>query len=112
MYLLSDGTPAKYDKTRPSGHSLWDSEIRDAPVLLDGDVLFVCPAECRILLSQWFDAPTNADKPITGVLCDWLQDHRDLLLSGAVGPNPAERLEQIIDWFRQHFERGGYAQAE
>jgi hypothetical protein len=105
MYLRSDGTPEKYDKGRPSGHSLWETVTQKVPLLYNEDVLFVVDTEGYSLLTEWFKAPSDEDKPITGVFCDWLQDHRDLLLSGAVGPNPAERLEQVIDWFRQHFER-------
>lgn len=111
MYLLSEDAPPPYNPNRLWDYGLW--EIVQSEII-EGDpnwVYFPCSEEGISLFEQWQMAPGQADKPITGVLCDWLQDHRELLLSGAVGPNPAERLEQVIDWFRQHFERGGYAHA-
>ena len=39
-----------------------------------------------------------------GVLADWLEDHREELLHGAVGPSdPAVRLDALIDHLRQKF---------
>lgn len=72
-------------------------------------VVFSFNEEGDALRRKWFCTGWGEDYLIAGVIADWLQDHRDLLLSGAVGPNPAERLEQVIEWFRQHFERGSYA---
>jgi hypothetical protein len=112
MYLRSYTAP-----DFPSEDSIWGFPHCDdvQPERLVGGhytVYFPCYSDLISLIKQWWDVPMSKDVVISGVLCDWLQDHRDLLLSGAVGPNPAERLEQIIDWFRQHFERGGYARTE
>jgi hypothetical protein len=42
----------------------------------------------------------------SGILADWLEDHRDELLSGATGPtDPAARLDALIDYLRSRFRQ-------
>jgi hypothetical protein len=42
-----------------------------------------------------------AEPETSDVLADWLQDHRDDLLTGATGPDPAGRLDLLIHWLRE-----------
>lgn len=111
MYLLSYESPKPDDGSGTGSRCSAVLYPYYPEYLSEGNVYFSVTTEGHAIWKLWFDTDWSKDKSVTGVLCDWLQDHRDLLLSGAVGPNPAERLEQVIDWFRQHFERGSYATA-
>lgn len=57
-----------------------------------------------VLLNDWNQAPFSEDCDLSGVLADYLQDHRSELLDGATGPtDPAERLDQLIEYLRIRF---------
>lgn len=111
MYLYSYAEPSL-----PSEEDQWGFPAIERcgavnNIVLDTYCYYPANSDAHSLLRQWYNSPMGEDTVISGLIADWLQDHRDLLLSGAVGPNPAERLEQVIEWFRQHFERGSYAHA-
>lgn len=57
--------------------------------------------EGAVLWDKWFNTSNDTDSAISGVLADWLDDHRDSLLNGAVGPDPAGRLDLLIRWLRE-----------
>lgn len=47
------------------------------------------------------------DRTLSGVLADWLEDHKPELLSGATGPtDPAVRLEELLLYLRNRFHQG------
>lgn len=54
------------------------------------------------MIMAWWEAwGWMAYPPLeSAVLADYLQDHRDLLLAGATGPQPDQRLDALIDWLR------------
>lgn len=58
-------------------------------------------AEGCALWKQWAKTHTGSDQAISGVLADWRDDHRDDLLTGATGPDPAGRLDLLIHWLRE-----------
>jgi hypothetical protein len=56
--------------------------------------------EGAALYNVWVAIPGPDDAIESGVLADYLQDHRDALLENATGPEPAARLDALIDWLR------------
>lgn len=64
-----------------------------------------------ILLEWWYSTPNVkmiydglSDPVVSGILADYLQDHRDELLQGATGPtDPAVRLDALIEYLRARF---------
>lgn len=58
-------------------------------------------AEGANLWQLWLETIEPADRQLSGVLADWLDDHRDDLLTGATGPDPAARLDLLIHWLRE-----------
>lgn len=57
--------------------------------------------EGKALWLKWSCTPSKVDAAISGVLADWLDDHRDSLLEGAVGTDPKGRLDLLIRWLRE-----------
>lgn len=58
----------------------------------------------RSVLDQWCRTPEWNDTFISGLLADWITEHRSELLLNATGPSdPAERLDQLIEWLRNRF---------
>lgn len=56
------------------------------------------------LYDRWTDIPYLDDSLISGLLADWITDHRSELLTNATGPSdPAVRLDQLIEWLRNRF---------
>lgn len=56
------------------------------------------------LKKEWANLEPPDDNFLTGLLADWLIDHRSELLTGATGPSdPAVRLDALIDWLRSRF---------
>lgn len=53
-----------------------------------------------------FRATRPGERRVTeGVLADWLEEHKEALLTGATGPaDPAARLDQLIAYLRARFE--------
>lgn len=58
-------------------------------------------------ICQEFRRTRWTERKITdGVLADWLEEHREELLTGASGPtDPAQRLDQLIEYLRAKFLR-------
>lgn len=59
------------------------------------------------LYFSWKCSSSLSDPPLTllsGILADWLEDHLDLLLLHASGPDPATRLQTFIQSLRDRFE--------
>jgi hypothetical protein len=55
----------------------------------------------RLLLDEWQMVPYSKDGVISGVLADYLEENRSLLLEGATGPtDPGERLDRLISYLR------------
>jgi hypothetical protein len=59
------------------------------PTLGRGETSLPISEEGFALIDLWWWTPSAKDHLLSGVLADWLQDH---LLTGATGPDPAERL--------------------
>src|SRR5947208_3113276 len=60
--------------------------------------------ELRALIVDWNGQPLTEDSHLSGVLADYLQDHRVELLEGATGPtDPGERLDGFIEYLRIRF---------
>lgn len=56
------------------------------------------------LIEEWHQTTKNEDHNLSGVLADYLTDHRDELLTEATGPSdPAERLDALIEYLRRRF---------
>lgn len=59
------------------------------------------PPEGYRLVALWEGTPSDTDAIESGVLADWLEDHREYLLTGATGPtDPAQRLDELISYLR------------
>lgn len=58
-------------------------------------------SEGASLWLQWQETYAPEDRPLSGVLADWLDDNRGHLLTGATGPDPAARLDLLIRWLRE-----------
>ncbi len=56
------------------------------------------------LLAQWKRCSQEEDPLLSGIFADWLEDHREMLLDGAVGPtSPSVRLDELISYLRSRF---------
>jgi hypothetical protein len=62
--------------------------------------LYPFPTDGVTLVNRWKGTPSSVDSLISGILADYLEDHQDELLSGAVGPKPGPRLTALIDHLR------------
>jgi hypothetical protein len=61
------------------------------------------PEACNFYI-EWLRTPGRQDGTVCGVLADYLEDHRQELLTGATGPSdPAARLDALIDYLRDRF---------
>lgn len=62
------------------------------------------PDALHQLIEDWHNTTYSDDPTISGILADYLTDHRDELLTGATGPSdPAKRLDELIDYLRSRF---------
>lgn len=62
------------------------------------------PEEGRLLFDEYLES--DKDRTIGGVFADWLEDHWDDLLCGAIGPSdPSVRLRELIDHLRDRFRK-------
>ena len=78
------------------------------PLLLPTRALGHCSyfvwTELLTLLTDWNRLALTEDSHQSGILADYLQDHRERLLEGAADPvNAAERLDQFIEYLRLRF---------
>lgn len=56
------------------------------------------------IIEEWHKTLNGQDGNLSGVLADWIEDHRDSMLHGATGPSdPALRLDALIDHLRSRF---------
>lgn len=56
------------------------------------------------MLDDWSVTKEWDDTNLSGVIADWLTEHRDELLTNASGPSdPAARLDALIDYLRARF---------
>jgi hypothetical protein len=63
---------------------------------LSAEGLSICEEFCR---TRWTER-----KIVDGVFADWLEEHKEELLVGASGPaDPAQRLDQLIEYLRNKF---------
>lgn len=66
---------------------------------------YLCNDELAGLHLRWLQSPSHSDGIVCGITADWIEDHREELLTTAFGPDPEGQIDKLIDYLRNRFRR-------
>ncbi len=75
-----------------------DDEKNDCGIYTDKGWI-VLPLELRSLLAEWRLCPSAVDGQMSGIIADWIEDHRETCVVYASD----ESIDCVVGWLRKRF---------
>ncbi len=76
--------------------------LQERPVMEAGVAVYGISEELYDLLTQWFNTPPSTDDLLSGVIADYLEDHREVV-TGSAAADDSPNYGRMIEYLRLRF---------